>query len=155
MLTKFSLHLLLLINLLSGSVSFAANTIPNSIQVTEWAQRVLMDSLTASYFDTPEDIKSVQKYYSLAAWEPMNSFFDNELKRIEYYKLSLHPKPLTPPKLLKEINCEYKLCWRVNQKFKLPELRMIIDFSLLISRIMQNDTEHYLIQNLNMTVQRY
>lgn len=153
--TKLSLCLILLINLLISSVSFAASNIPNSILVTEWAERVLMDSLTASYFDKTEDIKSVQKYYSLAAWETINDFFNNELKIINQYKLSVHPKALTKPMLSKETNCEYKLCWRVNQKFKLPELRMTIDFSLVITRIIQSNSEHYFIQNLNMNINRY
>ncbi len=155
MITKCLFHLILLINLLTSSFSFAASNVPNTIQVTEWAQRVLTDSLTASYFDKVDDIKSVQKYYSLAAWEPMNDFFNNELKIINQYKLSVHPIPLTKPTLSKDPNCEYKLCWRVNQKFKLPELKMTIDFSLLISRIIQRNSEYYLIQSLNMNIQRY
>ncbi|WP_298627722.1 hypothetical protein [uncultured Legionella sp.] len=155
MITKLPYRLILLISLFISSACSVANSVPNTIQVTEWAQQVLMDSLNASYYDTPEDINSVQKHYSLEAWRPMNSFFNNELKIIEQYKLSIHPIALTKPQLLPEPNCEYKLCWRVNQKFKLPELNMIIDFSLLISRIIRSDAEYYLIQNLNMIVQRY
>lgn len=152
MLFKLALHCALLFTLLSSTASYSSNNQLGDTAVTQWTEHVLMESLTASYQDTQADIEQVQKYYSHAAWEPMNLFFDKELQAIETHKLTVHPKPINKPTVTQENNCQFKSCWRVNQSYNLPELHLNIDFSLLIIR---SNTTQYLIQSLNMKVEHY
>ncbi|MBL7480096.1 hypothetical protein [Legionella bononiensis] len=152
MIKPLALHMTMLFALIISPVHYASGTNLREKAVTRWTQNILMDSLTASYRDTQSDIESVQKYYSHAAWDPMNLFFDKELKAIYTHKLTLHPKPLNNPTVSHEDNCQVKPCWRVNQSYNLPELHLKIDFSLLIIR---SSTTEYLIQSLNMKVDHY
>lgn len=121
--------------------------------VTDWAQQLLIDTLSASYLDTPADIESVQKNYSSAAWDPMIDFFDNERQTIQLYKLTLHPVPLNEPVLSEMDNCGSARCWRVNQTYNLPELHLNIDFSLFI--VNSANGTPLLVQSLDMKVHRY
>jgi hypothetical protein len=142
----------MLFALITSPVHYASVNNLSEKAVTKWTQKILMDSLTASYHDSQSDIESVQKYYSHAAWDPMNLFFDKELNAINTHKLTLHPRPLNNPTVSQENNCQVKPCWRVNQSYNLPELHLNIDFSLLIIR---SSTTEYLIQSLNMKVTHY
>lgn len=123
--------------------------------VTDWTQKTLIETLSASYFDTPQDVALVRKKYSQAAWEPMSAFFNKELKMIDKQKLVIHPKPLTEPKITNLTDCISDQCWRVNQSFNIPELHMNIDFSLLVVSASPSGDSPFLIQSVNMNVHHY
>lgn len=138
--------------LLSFFASFLIHAAKDSY-VTDWAQQLLIDTLSASYLNTPAEIETVRNNYSRAAWDPMSNFFENELQFIQLYKLTLHPKPINEPTILEIENCASARCWRVNQTFNIPELHMNIDFSLLI--INTSSGTPLLVQSVDMKVHRY
>jgi hypothetical protein len=123
--------------------------------VTNWAQNLLIETLSISYLDKPHEIDITRKKYSHAAWEPMNSFFHKEIKIIEEHKLILHPKPLTEPTIIRTEECISIHCWRVNQSFNIPELHMNIAFSLLIVSAMPVINSPFLVQSVDMVVRNY
>lgn len=155
MIQTCSLRLMLLITLFTLPFNQASSAFQNNVQITEWAEQILMDSLSASYLDKPSEIQAVSKYYSHAAWEPMNDFFNNELETIKLHKLTLHPVALSKPTLIEDNQCTNYRCWRVNQKFKIPELNMNVDFSLLIIPVTRPKADPLLIQSLDIKVQHY
>ena len=140
--------------LLSLCISFFAHASGDSY-VTDWTQKTLIETLSASYFDTPQDVALVRKKYSQAAWEPMSDFFNKELKMIDEQKLIIHPKPLTEPTISKLAECISDQCWRVNQSFNIPELHMNIDFSLLVVSASPSEDSPFLIQSVDMNVHHY
>ncbi|KTD06551.1 hypothetical protein Lgra_3328 [Legionella gratiana] len=145
------LRLIVLISLSASSLVYAVTT----NEVTDWVQKVLMYTMSISYQTTPDEEKEAEKNFSPSAWEPMNDFYFNESKIIKHYKLTLHPKPLNPPTLIKEDLCFGSPCWRVNQTYNIPELHMNVAFSLLITKIGTTNKSSFIVKSLDMKVQRY
>lgn len=123
--------------------------------VTDWTQETLMQTLSVSYRDKPEDSTAIQNKYSLAAWEPMSNFFSKELKIINEQKLTIHPQPLTQPTITRLEQCASANCWKVNQAYNLPELHMNLDFSLLIVSAAPAHQSPFIIQSANIKVHHY
>ncbi len=123
--------------------------------VSEWVQNTLMETLSVSYSDKPKDSVTTQKKYSHAAWEPMNDFFDKEIKIIKEQQLVTHPKPLTEPTIERIQHCISVDCWKVDQSYNIPELHMDIDFSVRVIKASPASDSPFLIQSLNMKVHRY
>lgn len=125
--------------------------------VTAWVQQTLMDTLAASYGDTPADIDRVKRNYYPAAWWPMNHFFRDRLEAIKMKKLILHPKPLTPARITASGQCGTSQCWRVTQAYQIPELSIIIDCSLLVvpASTMLKSKSPFLIQSLSLKINDY
>jgi hypothetical protein len=148
---KYALGFMFCISFFTASLIYASR----DNYVTDWAQKTLMDTLAASYLDTPEEVEVVQKKYSPAAWGPMSDFFHKELKIIQDQKLTLHPIPLTQATITRSENCISVHCWRVSQLYKIPELHMNIDFSLLIVSASPSGDSPFLIQSVDMKVHNY
>lgn len=147
----YSLGLMLFISFFISSLSYASS----DEYVTDWAQKTLMNTLAASYLDTPEEVEMIRKEYSQEAWVPMSEFFHKELQIIEEQKLTLHPKPITEVTITRTKHCISVHCWRVNQAYKIPELHMNIGFSLLIVGASPAKDSPFLIQSLDMKVHNY
>lgn len=124
-------------------------------EVTDWVQKVLMYTMSISYQTTPDEEKEAEKYFSHSAWEPMDDFYFNEAKIIKQYELTLHPKPLNHPTIIKEELCFGAPCWRINQTYNIPELHMNVAFSLLITSKGTINKSPFIVQSLDMKVQHY
>ncbi|MDX1838362.1 hypothetical protein [Legionella taurinensis] len=136
---------------------FCAHAKTGPHNVTAWVQQTLMDTLSASYGDTPTDIDKVKRNYYPAAWWPMNHFFRDRLELIKVKKLILHPKPLTAARITASGPCGTSQCWRINQSYQIPELSIIIDFSLLVvpANTMLKSKSPFLIQSLSLKINDY
>ncbi|AHE66905.1 hypothetical protein Loa_01352 [Legionella oakridgensis ATCC 33761 = DSM 21215] len=100
--------------------------------IGHWAQHVLVETLSASYKDTPAEIAAVRKNYLPGAWGPMHQFLLDKRVEINKKKLTLHPKPLHPPVVIASNDCGLSPCWKVSQSFNIPEMSLTLDFSLQI-----------------------
>lgn len=149
MIRKQAIGFVLILSFFASFLIYAAD----DKYVANWAQQLLIDSLSASYLNTPSEIEAIQKNYSMAAWEPMSDFFENEQQIMELNKLILHPEPLTTPTVSEVEDCMFSRCWRVNQSFNVPELHMNIDFSLFIIKSLSGSP--LLVQSVGMKVHRY
>ncbi|KTC82114.1 hypothetical protein [Legionella cincinnatiensis] len=145
------LRFMLLISLFASPL---VSAVTNN-EVTDWAQKILMDTMSISYLTTPNEEKEAEKNFSHAAWEPMNNFYFNESKIIKHYKLTLHPRPLNHPTLIKEELCFGSPCWRVNQTYNVPELHLNVAFSLLITSQKTTNKSPFIVKSLDMKVEHY
>ncbi len=125
--------------------------------IGDWAQHILMETLSASYKDTPAEIKAVRKNYLPGAWGPMHQFLLNRRVEINEKKLTLHPQPLTSPTVVPNNDCGLSQCWRVNQSFNIPELSLTMHFSLQIvpASLIKGSTSLFLIQSLSIVMHDY
>ncbi|KTD53845.1 hypothetical protein Lsan_3509 [Legionella santicrucis] len=142
---------MLLISLFASPLVYAVT----NNEVTDWAQKVLMYTMSISYLTTPDEDKEAAKNFSHSAWESVNGFYFNESKIIKHYKLTLHPKPLNYPTLIKEDMCFGAPCWRINQTYNIPELHLNVAFSLLITSQKTASKSPFIIKSLNMKVEHY
>ncbi|WP_115710454.1 hypothetical protein [Legionella sainthelensi] len=124
-------------------------------EVTDWVQKVLMQTMSISYQTTPNEEEQAAKNFSHSAWEPMNDFYFNESQIIKQYKLTLHPKPLNSPTLIKEDLCFGARCWRVNQNYNVPELHLNVSFSLLITSQKTTNKSPFIVKSLDMKIEHY
>lgn len=142
----FSMRYLLTVLFLIYSATSVADT---KEDVAQWAQKIFIATLSASYQDTQEDINAISKYYLPAAWNAMHGFFSDKQVIIDTQKLILHPIALTKPIVMATNDCGTP-CWRVDQAFSIPEMRLRIDLGALV--VNSTQTPPYLIQSLNIVV---
>ncbi|WP_019218280.1 hypothetical protein [Legionella tunisiensis] len=130
-----------------------ANADNSDQRVCSWAEKILMETLSVSYNDPPDDT-SVQHYYMPSAWWPMVEFFNDKLDLIYQQKLILHPQLQSPATVVSQGNCAGVACWRVNLAFYIPELHQDIKFSLLILPTSKGNSP-FIIQSLDMVLNYY
>lgn len=128
-----------------------ANADDNEEQVCTWAEKILKETLSASYEDTPSDIAEMQQYYMPSAWWPMKEFFASKRDLINKQKLTLHPQLQTAATVVSRGDCGGITCWRVNLAYYIPEFRHDINFSLLIFANSQGNSP-FLIQSADMVI---
>lgn len=122
-------------------------------QVVQWGSDVMVQTLSASYLDTPQDMEEVRQHYMLAAWGPMLEFFKEKRAYIQTHHLTLTPKPLNKPTLLEQGVCHGAPCWRVQQSFLLPEIKKSISMSLLITPIGISTERGLIVASMDFTLQ--
>jgi hypothetical protein len=122
--------------------------------VGNWTQEILMGTLSASYTDTPAEIAAIKKNYLPYAWGPMHQFLLNKRAEINEKQLTLHPKPLTHPKVMESTNCGVSPCWEVVQVFYIPELSVNIYFSLKVTKgtIVKNSPLPFMIRSVSIVI---
>ncbi|ARB91165.1 hypothetical protein [Legionella longbeachae] len=125
--------------------------------IGDWTQNLLIETLSASYKDTPSEINAVQKNYLPYAWGPMHQFLLDKRIEINEKMLTLHPKALTTPQIMKNNDCEIAPCWQVIQSFNIPELSLNIDLSLQVipGNIVKDSDSPFLVQSLSMSIRYY
>lgn len=125
--------------------------------VASWVQQTLTETLAASYGDTPADLDAIKRNYYPAAWGPMTNFFRDKREHIKNSHLILHPRPLTSARVTASEDCGMSTCWRVNQSYQIPEMSLIIDFSLLVvpSTTLLKSKSPFLIQSLSLKIDNY
>lgn len=125
--------------------------------IGNWTQNLLIETLSASYKDTPEEIRTVQKNYLPYAWGPMHQFLLDKRVEINEKMLILHPKALTTPQIIESNNCELTPCWQVIQSFNIPELSLNIDLSLQVipGNIAKASDSPFVVQSLSMILRYY
>lgn len=135
-----------LVFLFSSSVAIADDNQP----VSEWTQAALLDTLSASYADTPADIAEVEQYFLPAAWHPMISFLRDKRVIVNEQELVLHPRALNAATITDNGYCDQSRCWTVSQSIAIPELRLNLDIAAVV--IASTGKTPYLIQSLNMNL---
>jgi hypothetical protein len=129
----------------------------NQPSIGKWTQNVLMDTFSASYKDTPSEIKTVQSNYLPYAWGPVSQFLRDKRVEINASKLILHPRPLTAPNVVSTNECNLSPCWQVTQSFKIPELLLKINVSLRVipGHVVKSANTPFMIQSMSLNLQKY
>lgn len=147
---SFFLFLLFLSIIFSCHVTAAKNQ-----SVTDWAKKVLKETLAATWQDTPEQMSAVNIYYMPSAWIPMQAFFMDKVAIIKAKKLTMHPQLKNPPKIVFTGSCGLSQCWRVNLSYILPQLNQETDFSLLIMSTNPGSDSPFIIQSLDISLHHF
>jgi hypothetical protein len=129
----------------------------NQPSIGKWTQNVLMDTLSASYKDTPSEIKAVQNNYLPYAWGPVSQFLRDKRDEINASKLILHPRPINAPNVVSTNECNLAPCWQVTQSFKIPELLLKIDVSLRVipGNAVKGANTPFIIQSMSLSLHKY
>lgn len=132
-------------------------TYADQTNIGAWTQNLLIETLSASYKDTPSEIRAVQKNYLPYAWGPMHQFLLDKRVEINEKMLTLHPKALTAPQITESNDCELSSCWQVIQSFNIPELSLNIDLSLQVipGNIVKGSDSPFVVQSLSMILRYY
>ena len=123
--------------------------------IQTWTQKVLVDTLSASYTDHQAQVDEVKKNYLPQAWGPMVQFLRDKRIKINTNKLTLHPQPLMAAQVSDSDECGISPCWQVVQSFRIPELSQRINISLYIipGAMAKNSSSPYVIQSLSLNLQ--
>lgn len=125
----------------------------NDTDVANWAQKVLLTTLSVSFDDKENHYKEVRPFYSYEAWKALKNFFSQYLDTIENKKLTLHPMVVGQPIVLhsgvvKDNNffdgVQY---WMIEQSFYIPEIKLNIHFAVLV---LSQDREGLQIWTINV-----
>lgn len=123
--------------------------------VEQWTQKILLSTLSVSYMQTKETLDSVRPYYTMNAWQALDSFLGNYLTIVKAQKLTLHPQLQGPSTLIKSGDVQKRLFlsrihyWQVHQTVSIPELQITVDFTLLVMKPYDKN-QGYKIQSINM-----
>ena len=118
--------------------------------VLDWSQKVLLQTLSVSYKQTPADFAQIKLNYTRNAWAGLSGFLSDAVETIRADELTLHPKLLTPPDLVEKGNYQGIAYWRVNMLVLVPELNKQLGFSLLIVKTDPTQLGPYLIQSMDI-----
>ncbi|CAM3004320.1 Macrophage killing protein with similarity to conjugation protein [Legionella steigerwaltii] len=141
----------LIISLLTYSNFLNADT--NS-QLISWVQETLTDTLSVNYTENLTDTDPVISHYSYNAWQGMVQFLGGYMDVIKEKKLTIHPVLDRNPTITQTGYSSGVPYWRVNQNVNLPELRLNVSFSLMIT-VPSSGSAPYIIQNLDMQKSTY
>lgn len=120
----------------------------NNHPVAIWAANALNQTLSLNYKTLPSNLNKAKKYYMPIAWQTLTNFLNDKLVVIQDRHLILRPKALTYANIFTQEDYAGVRFWRVNQRYRIPELNMDIAFSLIIVKASK---QPYLIQSINMT----
>lgn len=119
----------------------------DDLQVASWTEQVLINSLSLDYKTIDSTREKYKTNYTVNAREALRLFLGGYIARIKAQQLTLHPKILSPAKVVDRGDFSGIQFWRVNQIIALPELDLHIDFSVVVIKASKPP---YLIQSLNM-----
>jgi len=146
---------LVLISVLSAFLLLSTARADNS-QITSWVQRVLITTLSVSYSDNFRAAPPIRTNYTDNAWAAITGFLGHYVDTVRAQQLTLHPvangaaivvdSGVFPNDILPGLKF-----WQVNQQITIPELRLNISFSVVVTL---NVTDNkYRIQSLSMAIQ--
>ncbi|WP_419420063.1 hypothetical protein ACNVED_01845 [Legionella sp. D16C41] len=124
----------------------------NDAQVLTWTRQTLSKTLCISYQTIDSQLSSVKTNYTLEAWQNLKSFLGDKIIMVRDNRLTLHPKAVKTNQLVAKQGFRNIIYWRVNQGFDIPELKMMIYFSVIV---IPAKNPPYLIQSLNVTTLDY
>lgn len=142
---KYTLRVFIFFTLLYPVIDYAA-------QVTDWTEKILLDTLSLNYRNLDKHLNRVQINYDPTAWDSLQSFIGDQLPVIRNNKLQLHPRSIRPIQLITQEDYAQMPFWQLKQTIKIPELKMNLVFSLVVIKA---KNPPFLIQSLNVTKVRH
>ncbi len=104
----------------------------NDKLVTDWTSSVLKETLSVSYLQTPEQVKSTSKYYSYNGWDNIANFLGSRMPNVRKYKITTTPVPDGPAKVVRSGIYKGAPFWRVNQAWQVPQVSVEVWFSVIV-----------------------
>lgn len=138
--------LVLIFVLVFPVISYANN---DNEKVAKWAQEVLLYTLTIDYTTTPDELAKRRRNFLPVAWNAFRSFIGNRVQVIRDKKLSLHPRPLSSPRVAAEGLFSGIQYWQIDQIIYIPELSLNIYFALLI---IKTNGPPFVVQSMSVTI---
>lgn len=123
----------------------------NDAEVCQWVNQTLLRTFSLDYTYDPsnEDIE-VRNSYTMNAWNALTDFLGNYIPVIQEKRLTLHPVFITEPFIAEQGVYSGIHYWRTNEVISIPELNLIIAFSLIVLETNPSSNGHYLIQSIDM-----
>lgn len=124
-------------------------------KVTAWVQNTLLATLSVSYEDNQPLFDKIKLNYTYDAWNSLKEFLGNYMTVIKNQKLTLHPALNGPATLIESGTVKDShffsgiRFWKVNQSIHIPELKLGIDFSVLV---IATSSGNYLMASLDMLI---
>jgi len=118
--------------------------------VKEWAQKVLLKTLTINYTDTDQKIEQSRHYYLRNAWDGLGSFLGDKVQEIRELKTQSTPKPMGPAVILEKGVFSGIHYWRVKQDIYFPKAAMEIEFIVTVIETNPYAGSDYVIQSISM-----
>ncbi|QBR83072.1 hypothetical protein E3983_01080 [Legionella israelensis] len=123
----------------------------DNTEVKAWVENVLISTLAISYQESDEDIRKVQRYYSMNAWDGLSSFLGDKVDVVREKQLELHPSPQAPPNILETGYVSGIHYWRIAQDIIIPELDVEINFIVVVLEAKPMDGSRFVIQSISMS----
>ncbi|KTD74548.1 DotI/IcmL/TraM family protein [Legionella tucsonensis] len=119
-------------------------------QICQWVKGTLLDTFSLDYTYKPSDGEELRKSYTENAWDALTEFLGNYLPIIREKRLTLHPVFIKEPFIAEKGIFSGVHFWRVNEVLSIPELNIIIAFSVLVIETSPLSNGRYLIQSMDM-----
>lgn len=128
---KFWHTLMLTWLLIITSSSYA---IPSDDDVAAWTEKILIQTFTVSYKELiiQSQADELRQFYSGQAWSGLNDFFSDYMPFIIKHKLTTHPVPVAPAKVVKKGIFNGANYWRVNQTLEFPKVGRKLWLSVIV-----------------------
>ena len=145
--------LLVFIALINISPQVLAVEDPN---VLIWAKQITLKTLSVNYtMKRGEMAREVSKNYSHNGWNAIVGFLGGYMTTVHNQKLTLHPAIIDDPSIVESGTLFGDNFWRVNESVTIPELQIVIGFSLLIhDGIKSRLSTPYVIQSLDIVLKK-
>ncbi|AWN75434.1 DotI/IcmL family type IV secretion protein [Legionella anisa] len=119
-------------------------------QICQWVKETLLATFSLDYTYKPSDDEELHKSYTENAWNALTEFLGNYLPIIQEKRLTLHPVFIKEPFITEKGTFSGVRSWRVNEVISIPELNIIIAFSVLVIEANPLSNGRYLIQSMDM-----
>ncbi|HHT0593700.1 TPA: DotI/IcmL family type IV secretion protein [Legionella anisa] len=119
-------------------------------QICQWVKETLLATFSLDYTYKPSDDEELHKNYTENAWNALTEFLGNYLPIIQEKRLTLHPVFIKEPFITEKGTFSGVRSWRVNEVISIPELNIIIAFSVLVIEANPLSNGRYLIQSMDM-----
>lgn len=104
----------------------------NDKVITDWTSKVLKETLTVSYTETPEEANAPSKYYSYNGWNNIADFLGSRMPNVKKYKLITTPIADGPAEIVSSGVYKGLPFWRVNQAWTIPQVSVEVWFSVVV-----------------------
>ena len=123
--------------------------------VEQWVKDTTVNTFSVDYTQHQSDFDEIRSHYTMNAWSAITGFLSGYLDTIQNNKITVHPIFNDEPKVVNTGYYSGIHYWRVNQILTLPQLRVIIAFSIIVIEKSPNQSQPYLIQSMDINTQKY
>ena len=122
----------------------------NNAEVCQWTKQTLLNTLSIDYTYQKGDDDQIRKSYTDNAWDAISGFLGGYVDTVKEQHLTTHPIFIQEPSVVASGVDSGIYYWRVNEEVLIPELHLIIAFSMLVIKTNSSTSGGYVIQSLNM-----
>ncbi len=119
-------------------------------EVCQWVKQILTSTLSVDYNFQPSDEDEIRTNFTANAWNALTQFLGGYIKTIKTEQLTLHPTVIKEPFIAESGTVSGIRYWRVNEVISIPELNLMIAFSLIVEHTSGFKNNQFLIQSMDM-----